>query len=123
MGDRGHKRAPKGGGGTLPLSLGEVGHHVTQCGQGRGPPVGEVSSESSQPFGHSTPTLQTDETGQDNGPIVQGKRYTYGCPETSQELRVKRIGAGEIVVPSQLDSCIVRNAHNKVFGSKREVSV
>ena len=43
----------------------ELGPHLTQCGQGRGLPACHVSSWSIQPFGHSAPTSQTGQTGQD----------------------------------------------------------
>ena len=49
-------------GGCAPLGEGEVGPHQTQCGQGRGLPVRQVSSSSVKPFGHNTPTSQTDRT-------------------------------------------------------------
>jgi len=45
-----------------PLGEGELGHHLTQCGQGRGLPACQVSSWSVQPFGHSARTSQTDRT-------------------------------------------------------------
>jgi len=51
--------------GCVPLWDGELGAHLTQCGQGRGLPARQVSSWSIQPFGHNTPTSQTDRTGQD----------------------------------------------------------
>jgi len=41
---------------------GELGPHLTQCGQGQGLPACEVSSWSVKPFGHNTPTLQTGQT-------------------------------------------------------------
>jgi len=47
-----------------PFGGGELGPCLTQCGQGRGLPACQVSSWSNQPFGHSTPTLQTGQTGQ-----------------------------------------------------------
>jgi len=44
---------------------GEVGPYLTQCGQGWGLPACQVLSWSVQPFGHNTPTSQTDRyTGQ-----------------------------------------------------------
>jgi len=49
-------------GGCAPLGEGEVGPHLTQCGQGQGLPACQVSSWSVQPFSHnsdSTPTSQT----------------------------------------------------------------
>jgi len=47
--------------GSVPL-LGEaeLSPRVTQCGWGQGLPACQVSSWSIQPFGHSTPTSQTD---------------------------------------------------------------
>jgi len=51
--------------GAVPLWEGELGPHLTQCGQGRGLPACQVSSWSIQSFGHSTPTSQTGQTGQD----------------------------------------------------------
>jgi len=51
-----------------PLGEGELGSHLTQCGQGRGLRACQVSSWSVEPFVHNTPTLQTDMT--DNGPIA-----------------------------------------------------
>jgi len=47
-------------GGYAPLGEGELGPHLTQCGQGRGLPACQVSSWSFQPFGHSARTSQTD---------------------------------------------------------------
>jgi len=53
--------------GLCPFGEGELGPHLTQCGQGRGLPAHQVSSWSIQPFGHNTPTSQTDrQTGQTN---------------------------------------------------------
>jgi len=40
----------------------ELSPHLTQCGRGRGLPPCQVSSSSTQPFGHNTPTSQTDRT-------------------------------------------------------------
>jgi len=45
-----------------PFGEGELGPHLTQCGQDRGLPARQVSSGSIQPFGHNTPTSQTDRT-------------------------------------------------------------
>ena len=55
-----NRHGPKIVGGCAPLGEGELGPHLTQCGQGRGLPVCQVLSWSIQPFGHNTPTLQTD---------------------------------------------------------------
>jgi len=46
--------------GLCPFGEGELGPHLTQCGQGRGLPACQVSSWSVKPFGHNRPTLQTD---------------------------------------------------------------
>ena len=48
--------------------VGEVGPHLTQCGQGRGLPACQVSYWSIQLFGHNTPMSQADRT--DNGSIA-----------------------------------------------------
>jgi len=48
---------------------GELGSRLTQCGRSRGLPPCQVSSGSVQPFGHNTPTSQTDKTGQ-TGPTT-----------------------------------------------------
>jgi len=54
--------------------LGELGPHLTQCRLGRGLPPYQVASWSIQPFGHNTPTLQTDiQDRQDNGPAAYGE--------------------------------------------------
>jgi len=56
--------------------LGRMGPHLTQRDQGRGLPACQVSFWSIQPFGHNTPTLQTDrqnsteQNRHDNGPIT-----------------------------------------------------
>jgi len=49
--------------GCAPLGDGELGPHLRQCGEGRGLPAYQVSSWPIQPFGHSTPTSQTGQTG------------------------------------------------------------
>ena len=53
-----HRYGPKMG--AVPFRKGGVGPILTQCGQGRDLPASQVSSGSIQPFGHNTPTLQTD---------------------------------------------------------------
>jgi len=58
----GHNRYGPKIGGSAPLGEGELGLHLTQCGQDRGLPACQVSSRSIQPFGHSTPTSQTGQT-------------------------------------------------------------
>jgi len=59
--------------GLCPFGEGELGLHLTQCGQGRGLPAWQVSSWSILPFGHNTPMLQTerqtDRTGQQSDSI------------------------------------------------------
>jgi len=46
-------------GAVVPLFVGELGNHLTQCGLDRGLPPHQVASYAVQPFGHNTPTLQT----------------------------------------------------------------
>jgi len=53
---------------AVPLSVGELGPHLTQCRLGRGVPPYQVASWSIQPFGRNIPALQTDRT--DNGPTA-----------------------------------------------------
>jgi len=48
-----------------PLEEGELGPHLTQCGQGRGLPACQVSSWSVEPCGDITPTSQTGQDRQD----------------------------------------------------------
>jgi len=47
-------------GAAVPLSVGELGPHLTQCRLDRGLPPYQVESSSIQPFGHNTPILYTD---------------------------------------------------------------
>jgi len=73
----GHSRhGPKSGRLLCPFPWG-LSPHLTQCRLGRGLPRYQVASWSIQPFGHNTPTLQTDSTGQTdrqvNGPVAYGK--------------------------------------------------
>jgi len=49
-------------GGAVPLWGGQLGLHLTQCGQGRGLPACQVTSWSIKPFGHNPTTLQADRT-------------------------------------------------------------
>ena len=52
-------------GAAVPFSVGELRRYLTQFRQGRDLPPYHVASPSIQPFGHNTPTLQTDSrTGQ-----------------------------------------------------------
>jgi len=67
MGDRARaKWAKKRAGLLCPFLWGQggLGFHLTQCRLGRGIPPYQVAYWSIQPFGHKTPTLQTDRTGQ-----------------------------------------------------------
>ena len=48
--------------GCSPFGEGELGPHLTHRGQGRGLCACQVSSWSIQPFGHCTPTSETDRT-------------------------------------------------------------
>jgi len=52
------------GGVAVPLSVGLLGSHLTPCGLSRGIPLYQVTSWSTQPFGHNIPTFQTDRTWQ-----------------------------------------------------------
>jgi len=47
-------------GGCAPFGVGELGPNLTQRGLGRGLPPYHVAPWFIQPFGHSTPTSQTD---------------------------------------------------------------
>ena len=49
-------------GAAMPLSVAELGLHLTPCGLGQGLPPYQVASGSIQPFGHNTPTSQTGQT-------------------------------------------------------------
>ena len=50
---------------AVPISVRELGPHLTQCGLCRGISPYQVASCSIQPFSHNAPTLQTDrQTGQ-----------------------------------------------------------
>jgi len=51
-----------------PFGRGELDPHLILCGWGQSLPACQVSSWPVQPFGHNTPTSQTDRTG--NGPIA-----------------------------------------------------
>ena len=78
-----HKRhGPKSGGGELQYSfpLRELGPNLAQCTLGRGLPPYHVASWSIQPFGHNTPTLQTDKQDRQLSRII-GRTVTYGRPK------------------------------------------
>ena len=47
------KSAESGGGAAVPLSMGELGPHLTQCRLGQGLPPHQVASWSIKPFGHN----------------------------------------------------------------------
>ena len=87
----GHNRHGPKIGGLCPF-WGELSPHLTQCGLGRGLPPYQVASWSIQPFGHNTPTLQTDSTGQDktgqtDGTMVRqqrANRFTNGRPKNNK---------------------------------------
>jgi len=67
--------------GCAPLREGELGTHLTQCGQGRGLPACQVSSRSIQPFGHNTPALQTGQDRTDDGLIAYGEPFYERSPQ------------------------------------------
>jgi len=56
--------------GCAPFVEGELGPHLKHCGRGRGLPPCRVLSWFIQPFGHNTPTSQTD-----NGLIAYGELF------------------------------------------------
>jgi len=91
MGDRGHNRhGPKrGGGAAVPLSRGELGPHVTQCGLGRDILPYQVASSSIQPFDHNR----------------HGSK-TGGCApfrgELEPHLTQRRLGLGRGLPPYQV---------------------
>jgi len=66
----------KSGGCCAPFPGGAMGPHLTQCGLGQGLPPHQKASSSIQPFGHNTPTLQTD-----NGPIAWSKPLYKRSPK------------------------------------------
>jgi len=76
-------------GAAVPLSMGELGPHLTQCGLDRGLSLYQVASWSIQPFGYNTPMLhtqrQTDVTGRQTGqttvPYLRANRFTNGRPK------------------------------------------
>ena len=73
-----NRYGPKIWGGCAPLGEVELGPHLTQCGQGWGLPARLDSSWSIKPFGHNTPTSQTDRTERqtDNGRPLPEQRST-----------------------------------------------
>jgi len=65
-----------------PSGKGELGAHLTECGQGRVLLLCQVSSWSVQPFGHNTPTSQTGLTCDSIGrtvlqTIAQKRHFTF----------------------------------------------
>jgi len=72
--------------GLCPI-LGELGPHLTQCGRRRGLPPRQVSSWSIQPFGHNTPTSQTERTDRQPGQTTvwwhRANRFTNNHPKTA----------------------------------------
>jgi len=74
------------GGAAVPLSVGDLDPHLTQCGRGQGLTACQVSSWSLQPFAHNTPTSQTGQT--DNGPIGQGEPFYKRSPKNRSQKSV-----------------------------------
>jgi len=73
---------PRIGWELCPFEEGGAGPHLTQCGQVRGLPAGQVSSWSVQPFSHGARTLQTGQTGQtEKGPIAYGEPFYKRSPK------------------------------------------
>ena len=85
MGDRARAKWAEMWGLLCPFPCEELGPHLTQCRLGRGLPPYQVASWSIQPFGHNTPTLQTDrQTGQRSRSIgrtitCNGRPKTLSC--------------------------------------------
>jgi len=84
----GHNRhGPKSGGGCCAPFRGELIPRPTQCRLGRGLPPYHVASWSTQPFGHNTPTLQTDRQTErqdrqtDNSPIAYSEPFYKRSPQ------------------------------------------
>jgi len=57
--------------GYVPLGEGDLGLHLSQCGQGRGLHARQVSPWCVKPFGQNTPTLQTRQRGQNREKTFQ----------------------------------------------------
>ena len=74
-------------GDCAPLGEGELGPNKAQCGQRRGLPACQVSSSSIQPFGHNTPTSQTDRQGRQDRQTGQIDRTDNGRPKTNTQLQ------------------------------------
>jgi len=91
-----------GGEGCAPLGEGELGLYVTQCDQGRGLPACQVSSWSVEPFGHNTPTLQSDRqdrTGQTD--ILKRGANSANFMKIAQGVRTCRAFIFHILIISQ----------------------
>ena len=76
----------------MSLTMG-VGPHLTQCSLGRRLPPYQVASRSIQPFGHNTPTLQTDS--QD----IQWSDST-GETKISRVTRITPVGSTGVQIPN-----------------------
>jgi len=63
-----------GEGGCCAPFRGGAGSHLTHCRLDRGQSSYQVASWSIQPFGHNTPTLQTDRTDGQTGHRCRSKR-------------------------------------------------
>ena len=67
----------------FPYRSAELGPHLTQYGLGRGILLYQVASWSIHPFGHCTPTLQTDRTNRQLSDSIGRTVFTNGRPKTS----------------------------------------
>ena len=65
----------------MPLSVGELGLHVTQCGLGRGLPLYQVAHQRYR---------QTDRT--ENRPVAQGKPFYKWSPKNVMQTCTKLVG-------------------------------
>ena len=81
-----HNRHRPKSGDAVPLFGGEIRPHLTQCGLVQGLSSYQVASWSIQRFGHITPMLQADRTGQ-TGQTGQ----TDNCPMAFQKSQVERV--------------------------------
>ena len=71
---------------------GELGPHLIQCGLGRGPLPYEVATWYTQPFGHNTPTSQTDrQTDRQTGQTDIQRSDSIGRPFYKRSLKSSHV--------------------------------
>jgi len=86
--------------GTVPFWGGGAGSLI-ECGQGRGLPLRQVLSWSVQPFGHNTPTSQTDRqvrTDRTTARWCRANRFANGRPIITKALITCARWLGSLVV-------------------------